>query len=404
MMYPLRRLCAFLLVPLALLGTFGCGAGGSGGSLTSTTTGKSAALDVYVTDGFTDAYKQVLATLYKIELSTDGTTYTSVYTSTTGQTIDLASLSSTAMLLASVTVPTGTYTSARITFGDHITLVSNSGTSTSVAVNPKAGTDTNGQIAVVVSTPTVVQANQNNAVYVDFKLAEFQLIGGVLQPTISCGGNSGSMQSKTFTAYVAGTVANLTSTGFTLQGPHGRTVTVTLSSSTTLTDGLTGKTITLANGDNVVVQGAYDPTNTTITATAVVLNDNVPTVNPRVAGTVASVNTTAGSFVLTVQHADGIQPTGGTITVQTNSSTLFLVGRGQTGSISNVTANTNVLVEGAFDATTQTLTATAVCLPPSAAGSSGGSGSGGSGLGGGGFGGGSGGFPGGGFGFGGHGF
>ena len=61
--------------------------------------------------------------------------YVTVFEDTTGRTLDLASLASTAELLASVTVPTGTYTQARITFGDHITLVSNSGTSTSVAVD-----------------------------------------------------------------------------------------------------------------------------------------------------------------------------------------------------------------------------------------------------------------------------
>src|SRR4051794_21364255 len=92
---------AFLLVPLALLFLAGCG-GGSGGS------GGGAALDVYVTDGFSDAYKQVLVTLYKIELSTDGTNYQAVFADEAGRTLDLSSLASTAELLASVTVPAGT--------------------------------------------------------------------------------------------------------------------------------------------------------------------------------------------------------------------------------------------------------------------------------------------------------
>src|ERR1051326_7656700 len=127
-----RRRSVLLLLPLALWFVAGCGGGGGISTLSDssqTTGGSRAALDVYVTDGFSDAYKQVLATLYKIELTTDGTTYQTVFSDTAGRTLDLASLASTAELLASVTVPTGTYTQARITFGDHLTLVSKSGTS-----------------------------------------------------------------------------------------------------------------------------------------------------------------------------------------------------------------------------------------------------------------------------------
>src|SRR5579859_3096706 len=157
-MHRLGRPRAFLLVPAALLWMAGCG-GNSGVGSSLTSSGGRAALNVYVTDGFSDQYKQVLATLYKIELTPDGTNYQTVFTDTTGRTLDLASLASTAELLASVTVPTGTYTQARITFGDHITLVSNTGVSTSVAVDTSIGADANGQIAVTVSTPAKVQAN-----------------------------------------------------------------------------------------------------------------------------------------------------------------------------------------------------------------------------------------------------
>src|SRR5438067_1815636 len=104
----LRKFGGLLLLPLACLLIAGCGTGGSGTSLTSG--GGRAALDVYVTDGFSDQYKQVLATIFKIELSSDGTNYQTVFSNTAGQTLDLASLSSTAALLGTVTIPTGTYT------------------------------------------------------------------------------------------------------------------------------------------------------------------------------------------------------------------------------------------------------------------------------------------------------
>ncbi len=357
-----RHSALLLLVPLLLLFLAGCGGGGSSSGPAQIASGGRAALNVYVTDDFSSQYKQVLVTLYKIELSTDGTTYQTVFSDTSGRTLDLASLASTAELLGSVTVPTGTYTQARITFGDHITLVSNSGASTSVAVNTSIGTDTNGQIAVVISTPARVQSNQTNTVYVDFKLAEFKLVGSTLTPSITCGGGNG-LQGKQFVVHLLGTVTNLNgSTGFTLQLQNNNTVAVALTSTTTLTSGQTGLTVPLANGQNVIVEGTYDPTTSTITATAVILNDYTTIRHAEAEGTVAGVDTAAGSFVLTVERAEGIQPTGGTITVQTSANTYFLKGWNQTGSLTDVTANTRVEVGGTFDTTTQTLTANFVGL------------------------------------------
>lgn len=365
---------AFLLASLALLSLTGCGGGASGsGDSTSTTTTSAtrAALDVYVTDAFTDQYKQVLATLYKIELTTDGTNYTTVYSSDAGQTLDLASLASTSELLASVTVPTGTYTKARITFGDHITLVSNSGTSSSVGVDPSAGTAANGQVAVVVATPTKVQANQNNTIFVDFKLAEFQLTGNVLKPSIGCGpGGSGAggdgpggPRMNPRIGHLFGTVASLNGTAsFTLQTLGVRTVTVNLSSTTTITDGQTGAAATLANGQSVIVDGKFDPTTHAVTATSVTLNDYIAVTHARVDGTVASINAASASFALTVQRADNFTPTSGTITVVTNAGTLFGRGMRQQGAFSNIAVSGAVDVDGSFDTTTQTLTAKFVGL------------------------------------------
>ena len=358
----MRRLAGFIAAAIVLALSAGCGSGGSGTSLTGG--GGRAALDVYVTDGFSDQYKQVLATLFKIELSTDGTNYQTVFEDTAGRTLDLASLSSTSELLATVTVPAANYTQARITFGDHITLVSNSGTNTSVAVDSSIGTAANGQVAITVSTPAKVQANQANAVTVDFKLAEFQLIGGKVRPSISCGLGRGDHPGGGHTGHLAGTITNLTDTSFTLQSKEGRTVTVNLTSSTTITSGQTGATVTLANGQNVIVEGTLDPPTATITATSVTLNDFVTINRAEARGTIASVDTAAGTFVLTVRRAEHIQPTGGTVTVATTSSTVIMKGRHQQGALTDLTVGSVVEVVGTFDTTTQTLTAKGVGLHP----------------------------------------
>ena len=356
-----RRSTVCVLAALVVALTAGCGSGGGAGSPLTTTAGR-AALDVYVTDGFTDQYKMVLATLFKIELTTDGATYQTVFSSAAGQTLDLASLASTSELLASVSVPTGNYTQARITFGDHITLVSNSGTSTSVAVDPSSGTGSNGQAVVTVSTPTAVAANQTNSVFVDFKLAEFQLAGNLLRPSIHCGNGDPGMLNRERSARLAGTISGLTATGFTLQGEHGRTVTVTVSDATILTSGQTGAVTTLANGQNVIVKGAFDRTTQTLNATYVTLNDYTTVRHAGASGTVTSVDVSAGSFVLTVSRAEGITPTGATITVITNANTHFGKGRHHQGALADVTVGTKVEANGVFDTTTQTLTAKSVGL------------------------------------------
>ena len=372
-----------LLAPLALCLLPGCGGGaGNTGNLPSVIAPASsrAALNVYVTDAFSDQYKQVLVTLYKIELTTDGTNYTTVYSSDAGQTLDLASLASSAQLLASLTVPTGTYTQARITFGDHFTLVTTGGTSASVAVASGIGTASNGQVALVVNTPTKVQANQSNTVFVDFKLAEFQLTGNTLRPSIGCGGGQGGpgpgpggpggpggagdgLGGKQRSGHLNGTISNLTgTTSFTLTSGNGRTLTVNLSSATTLTDGQTGGVATLANGQSVIVDGTFDPTTSTVTASSVTLNDYVTVQHARANGTVASLNATATSFALTVLRADNFAPTAGTITVLTNSGTRFGKGMRQSGAFTDVAVSGTVDVSGVFDTTTQTLTASFVGL------------------------------------------
>lgn len=345
------------LVSLLLMALVGCGGGGNNALLNGTTTTGRSALNVYVTDAFSDTYSQVLVTLYKIELTTDGTHFTTVYEDTSGQTIDLVSLSSVAELLATVTVPTGSYTQARVTFGDHFTLITKSGTSSSVAVDSSVGTVTNGQVAITVSTPARVLAGQTNTVVVDFKLAEFKLVGSTVKPQIGCD-NGSTLGTKSRSVHLRGTVANLNAgVSFDLQSVNGRTTTIALSSTTTVVSGQTGSAITLANGQSVLMDGTYDSATGTITATAITLNDFTSFDYEITKGTVASLDTSASRFTLTVQRAYGIQPTGGSVTVETNSSTQFVKSRLQQGSFSDVTAGGSVTVIGSFDSPTQTVTA-----------------------------------------------
>jgi len=181
------------------------------------------------------------------------------------------------------------------------------------------------------------------------------------------GGGRGGHGPRQQTVDLVGTVTSLDLAGgaFVLEGRSGRTVTVALTAATTITSGETGDPITLEDGQSVQVEGIYDRSTDTITATAITLNDYIVIDDARARGTVASVDAAAASFVLTVDALEcgvGIEPTGDTITVVTNADTAFVRGRRRTGSFADVVAGNTAEVKGSFDTTTQTLTAEVVTL------------------------------------------
>jgi hypothetical protein len=298
-------------------------------------------------------------------VTTDGKNYTTVYSDTSGETINFCSLSAATELLAAVSVSAGSYTSARVTFGTTVTLVGQSGTSTTVTVDPSVGTQSNGQVAIVVATPTQVQSGQTSALVVDFNLAEFQLVGSVLRPALGPGGPN-LPSTEPCLGHLVGTVQNLVAgTSFTLQSPGGGpAIAVDYSSSTAIADGQTGAAATLSNGLNVMVDGSFDPTTGIETATSITIADAPAAAAMSALGSVVSVDIPDGTFVLTVLNAQGFQPTTGTITVQTNSSTTFMMGNGQQGSLSSLSAGMTVNVNGTLTAQS-TLTAQFVGVPPS---------------------------------------
>ena len=224
-----------------------------------------------------------------------------------------------------------------------------------------------------MNTPVKAQAAQSATLLVDFKLADFVLTGnGKLQPKLAVGGEA-ECAGKNRKGAVGGTVANLTATGFDLTGKDGHTIAVTLSDSTVITDEAAGAAGTLANGQNVDVQGTPDTTSKTLAAASITIKSaDTGAKHPGADGTIASLGTDGTSFVLTVERAGGgiMLASGGTITVQTDANTKFLAGRKQTGTFSDLVVGGAVHVDGTvYDATTQTLTAKTVGLHPGQPGS-----------------------------------
>lgn len=364
-----RRSIALLLgiagcaTTLALIG---CGSsGGAGGGNGDSTLG------VYVTDSFNDDYSQVWATLYKIEASTNGTSYVTLYEDSAGKTLNLSALANTAEFLGSLKIPAGNYTQVRVTFGDHLTLVAKiGGTSQSVAVADSVGVHNGGKVALTVATNTSTSPGHASNLVVDFDLAAFQLVGGKLLPHLQDGDDT-TIQQKAKHASLPGTVSNLTSTDSQTNAAtfdlikQGEPVSVIVTGTTVIMASNNQTTLSLANGQKVLVQGTIDPTTHALTADQIEIQVGSPggggggnALPAHAAGAVTNVDTIENLFVVTLRQADRFQPTGGAITVVTNGQTLiYLSKRGGPATFADIVSGTNLHVAGSFDAATQTLTA-----------------------------------------------
>ncbi len=164
---------------------------------------------------------------------------------------------------------------------------------------------------------------------------------------------------KPYTYFGAVSALAADGSSFTLTGEHKKTATVNVTSATTITNYSNGSAATLANGQNVAVTGTVDSTGKVITASAIVVDDRKPPVKLQSAeGTILSLDATSQTFVLTVKHSN-LKPTGATITVIATAATVYSGKKGVL-TFADLTAGAVIEVAGAFDAATQTLTATRI--------------------------------------------
>lgn len=351
---------------MGLLTLSGCG-GGGGSSSTPSNPGGSSTMAVYVTDDFSADYSQVWVTLYKIEAG-DGTTFRTVYAEPTGATVNVKALGSVSQLLNSISVPAGNYTQARVTFGDHVTLVpTGGGAGRSVPVDDSIGTHSAGQVQITLNAPVRAEPGRLSNLVVDFDLAAFQLVGGRLRPVLHPADPGKFGRDRKHGAF-NGVVSNLKpGVGFDLSGRNGKTIAVLLTDKTVIVNRQQGADAALANGQRVEVSGPVaasgDGTGHTLTAETI-------KIKPReggegedgdktgaLEGVVASVNADAKTFVVTLKEAEHFQPTGGTATVKTDAKTVYGRPRHQPGSFADIAVGGKVVAIGTFDAATQTLTA-----------------------------------------------
>ncbi|MEC4684168.1 MAG: DUF4382 domain-containing protein [Nitrospirota bacterium] len=156
-------LVTFLLAFAGFL--YSCG----GGTETATRTAS-----VYITDDVTDAYDQVIVTIYKVEfVSAVDSSVVTVFAAPQGLTYDLSELSGVLDKLG--TLPEGSYSSVRITVGKELILVDNAGVQ--VSPNPtfaeNAWTNCSADGTCVIDIPGAANVVSTERVVIDFDLKQF---------------------------------------------------------------------------------------------------------------------------------------------------------------------------------------------------------------------------------------
>ncbi len=353
----------------------GCGGSGSGESA-STGSGNGTGVQMFVTDDLSTSYSHVWVTVLGVTL-TNSSGSVSAYSSTTGQQIDVAALHSSGVasvfaFLANASVPSGTYTGATLTLAKTVTLVP-VGSTTSITKTFNS-LDSAGDKEVTINFgPNTVVSNGSSLVF-DFNLSKWTEDSSSINCVVQSGPTTGlnSPGNQVSTSHT-GTISQLTGTApaqtFLLTTDDGYTIKVSSSSSTTFSNSDGSSNPVLANGQSVVVQGIFSVSSNAFVASSVVIevgqsNSEQPPVFA--GGTLGSYSAGSTTFTVSVSQAFRFIPSGTTETIATTSTTKFFGFRGESLDSAEFFAllptATYVNVEGSYDSSTSTITATGIHL------------------------------------------
>ncbi|GAB4462224.1 MAG: hypothetical protein OHK0029_28700 [Armatimonadaceae bacterium] len=174
---------------LALGWVVGCGGSGGSSGGGGINLAESRSVDVFITDGFDERFRQVWITLYQVEVSADnGQTWSTAYSApdTVGLPLNLLSLRDRAQFLGAITLPEGNFNALRVTFGDTVT-VSEPGSDDTREILVESGGNiavADGKAVVTLNPPRPVLARGERRLVMDFDVAAFEFIGGKVRPVI----------------------------------------------------------------------------------------------------------------------------------------------------------------------------------------------------------------------------
>ncbi len=330
----LRKIVLCVAAVMATLSVVGCG--GGGGALGAAT----AAVNVFAVDDMNTGFDHVWVTINKVELL-NGTQSTTVFdeTATGGRVVDLLTLhdgtGARFLLLGSSGAPAGTYTGAKVTLSKDLNVFT-TGATTGTAATFAGATGSDFAMDLTFSPPQTVSAGHN--LVVDFDLSTWTLTGNTVSSTgglfVKKGSETG-IEDETrheHDAYrgevseLAGSVPDQT---FTLSHEH-MSVKVRTSGSTTLVNDDGSVNPALSDAQHVEVRGVFNVTDKVLDATSIQihkLSTNQDELG-EVRGLVTANSSLGGTLTLTVAEAEHFVPSGTSITISTDSNTLYFSATG----------------------------------------------------------------------------
>ncbi len=330
---------------LSLLAAVFSGCGGSSG-----TSPQGGSVGVYVTDDFRQQFRQVVFTLYRIEVGRQGdpNSFQTVFDDSAGLALDVRALTNIAQFLSVGTVPEGTYNRARITVANQIHVTDASGTPQTLPLDTGIGTPLpGGQIQIEFPIQLTVVASGNTTLVVDFDLPSFSNIDGKVRPALRHLHDDELGNRQRFTE-INGVISALNASGFTLRLRNGRLVSVETTPQTIITSE-SGTTPTLAAGQRVEVKGTVDPSTLVITAARVKIkdpDDDAATVK-EIKGIVTQIG--EGRFTVRLLRARDMMLTSPELAIAYDDQTRWVRDKGQPASPDLLQVDMKVEVKGVLE-------------------------------------------------------
>ncbi len=337
-----RLFIIFMAVLLATM-TIGCSKKSSGTAPTNpinpASTSTTGTVSVFITDSVSTDYRAVWVQLKQISTTSSTGTQVTLFSNTNGEVLNLKHLNSVGRLVAAKTLAPGSYTTFSVTLADQVKLIPNTGGEINAVFTG------NGADKVIDITGSLeVQAEQVTGFAIDFDLLNFSYDSStnVVTPSLVYKGPSDVLGLPTVYAKVEGTITALGinivggggSNRFTLrQDDGGQTITVNLGTNTTIireSGGALASVSDLAVGQEVDVNGGYNPIDISISADYVTIDDDSGNSGGGSAGLAEAEGdvvtiVTADELALSVDEAD-FYVTNGLLTVQGVSSATFING------------------------------------------------------------------------------
>jgi hypothetical protein len=340
--------------------------GGGGPAMSAASAGS---VHAFATSTPQTRFGHVWVRVFTIDLKSSAGTVATVFSEPSGRIMDLTSLQDASgskfAFLNKVALPTGSFTSASITFAKAVTVVGKTATrgiirqfNTSMDI-PNVPSRSKLTFAL---NPALAVTGANQPVALDFNVQSWSILStGKVQPFMRKAPSSATPPSPArqepqdfhgAIGSIAGTAPDFT---FTLSHGSNLPLNVATDVNTVIFNENGAANPVLTNGERVEVTGVL--ANGVLQASTIKIDNEDANEAPAEArGVARNLDATAGTFTLTIARARGFVPSGTTLNVITNASSVFMDGTGAVvteaqffAALAAAPAGTGVEVEGTVD-------------------------------------------------------